>query len=75
MKINTRNVVTAFLLIMSLTSYIFLSNVEVNEPAPLNHSELQKQYNEEAAEETQIFLPDFALIQKVMVLVQKGMSL
>lgn len=75
MKINTKNVVVAFLLIMSFTSYIFLSNIEVNEPEPLNHSELQKQYNEEAATENDIFLPDFALVKKVLGLLQKGMTL
>lgn len=71
MKINTKNVIIAFLLIMSLTSYIFLSNVKVNEPTPLNQTELQKEYLDNAEIPTKITMPDLVILQRVIDLLTK----
>ena len=71
MKINTKNVIVAFLLIMSLTSYIFLSNVEVNEPAPLNQTELQEDYLENAEVPTSITMPDLSILERTIDVLTK----
>ena len=71
MKINTKNVVLAFLLIMSLTSYIFLSNVEVNEPTPLNQTELQEEYLENAELPRDITMPDLNILERTIDILTK----
>lgn len=69
MKINTRNVVLTLLLALSFTSYIFLSTVQVNEPAAGADIELQE---EKPGEQSgKIMLPDLTLIQKACDLLQK----
>ena len=71
MKINTKNIVLAFLLIMSLTSYIFLSNVEVNEPTPLNQTELQEEYLENAEIPRDITMPDLNILERTIDILTK----
>ena len=71
MKINARNVVVAFLVIMSLTSYVFLSNIEVSEPTPLDRTELDAQYEAEA----HVALPDLTLIQRIIETATRALTL
>lgn len=71
MKINTKNIIVAFLLIMSLTSYIFLSNVEVNEPAPLNQTELQEEYLDNAEMPANITMPDLGILERTIDVLTK----
>jgi len=71
MKINTKNVVVAFLLIMSLTSYIFLSNVKVNEPTPLNQTELQEEYLDNAEIPANITMPDLGILERFIDVMTK----
>ncbi|MGK0364288.1 MAG: hypothetical protein ACI85O_001345 [Saprospiraceae bacterium] len=71
MKINTKNVIVAFLLIMSLTSYIFLSNVKVNEPSPLNQTELQEEYLDNAEIPTNLTMPDLGILERVLDVLTK----
>lgn len=72
MKINTKNVIIAFLVIMSLTSYIFLSNIEVNDPTPLNESELLEQYGQP---EANVYLPDVTLLTKALDVLRRAATL
>lgn len=71
MKINTKNVILAFLLIMSLTSYIFLSNVEVNEPTPINQTELQEEYLDNAEIPATLTMPDLDILERVIDVLTK----
>lgn len=71
MKINTKNVILAFLLIMSLTSYIFLSNVEVNEPNPLNQTELQEEYLDNAEIPATLTMPDLDILERLISVLTK----
>jgi len=71
MKINTKNVIVAFLLIMSLTSYIFLSNVKVNEPTPLNQTELQEEYLDNAEIPTNLTMPDLGILERTIDVLTK----
>ena len=56
---------------MSLTSYIFLSNVEVNEPSPLNQTELQEEYLDNAEMPTTITMPDLGILERVLDIITK----
>ena len=48
---------------MSLTSYIFLSNVEVNEPNTVNQTELQEEYLKNAKIPATATLPDLDILK------------
>ncbi len=71
MKINTKNVILAFLLIMSLTSYIFLSNVKVNEPTPVNQTELQEEYLDNAEIPATLTMPDLDILERAIDVLTK----
>jgi len=66
MKINTKNVIIAFLVIMSLTSYVFLSNIQVNEPSPVKQTEIQEAYPDNAQIPSTITMPDLSILQRVL---------
>lgn len=74
MKINTKNVIIAFLVIMSLTSYVFLSNIQVNEPTPVNQTEIQEDYMDNAQLPTTITMPDLSILQRVIDIFSKTIT-
>ena len=68
-KVNLRSIMMAFVVIASLSSYVFLSTVSVDhiDQASIEASDYESQDNE-----TEVLMPDVELVKKV---VQVGKAL
>ena len=67
-KLSTRSVLLALLVIVSLSSYIYLNTVSVDAPTsnPSSNTEQPASLDDLDQEDGQLVLPDVRLLKKVM---------
>lgn len=72
-KIIARNTLFALLGVLSISSYVYLSSIDVNKNITAETKELSINQEQIIDEEIQLYLPDLSLVQKALGILQRAM--